>query len=66
MVLPGASLSTGQATTPAPAAAKGTRPLNAAGIVGGYFENGTSTYKPYNTLTRGAMSAIVWRMEQYG
>src|SRR5699024_12692975 len=31
-VLPGASLSTGQATTPAPAAAKGTRPLNAAGI----------------------------------
>lgn len=42
------------------------RALNAAGIVGGYFENGTSTYKPYNTLTRGAMSAIVWRMEQYG
>lgn len=41
------------------------RALNAAGIVGGYFENGTSTYKPYNTLTRGAMSAIVWRMEQY-
>ena len=28
--------------------------LNAAGIVGGYFDNGTSTYKPYNTLTRGA------------
>ena len=42
------------------------RALNAAGIVGGYFENGTSTYKPYNTLTRGARSAIVWRMEQYG
>lgn len=42
------------------------RALNAAGIVGGYFENGTSTYKPYNTLTRGAMSAIVWRMQQYG
>ena len=41
------------------------RALNAAGIVGGYFENGTSTYKPYNTLTRGAMSAIVWRMQQY-
>ena len=41
------------------------RALNAAGIVGGYFENGTSTYKPYNTLTRGAMSAIVWRMDQY-
>ena len=41
------------------------RALNAAGIVGGYFENGTSTFKPYNTLTRGAMSAIVWRMEQY-
>lgn len=40
------------------------RALNAAGIVGGYFENGTSTYRPYNTLTRGAISAIVWRMQQ--
>lgn len=38
--------------------------LNAVGVVGGYFSNGTSTYKPYNTLTRGAMSAIVWRMQQ--
>ena len=38
--------------------------LNAAGIVEGYFENGTSTFKPYNTLTRGQISAIVWRMEQ--
>lgn len=39
--------------------------LNAAGIVEGYFDNGTSTFKPYNTLTRGQISAIVWRMEQY-
>ena len=39
--------------------------LNAAGIVEGYFGNGTSTFKPYNTLTRGQISAIVWRMEQY-
>ena len=41
------------------------RALNAAGIVEGYFNNGTSTYKPNNTLTRGQLSAIVWRMEQY-
>ena len=40
--------------------------LNAAGIVEGYFSNGTSTFKPYNTLTRGQISAIVWRMEQLG
>ena len=40
--------------------------LNAAGIVEGYFDNGTSTFKPYNTLTRGQISAIVWRMEQLG
>ncbi len=39
--------------------------LNAAGIVEGYFSNGTSTYRPNNTLTRGQMSAIVWRMRQY-
>ena len=39
--------------------------LNAAGIVEGYFDNGTSTFKSYNTLTRGQISAIVWRMEQY-
>ena len=39
--------------------------LNAAGIVEGYFSNGTSTYRPSNTLTRGQMSAIVWRMNQY-
>ena len=39
--------------------------LNAAGVVEGYFDNGTSTFKPYNTLTRGQISAIVWRMEQY-
>ena len=39
--------------------------LNAAGIVEGYFDNGTSTFKPYNPLTRGQISAIVWRMEQY-
>ena len=32
--------------------------LNAAGIVEGYFSNGTSTFKPYNTLTRGQISAI--------
>ncbi|MFR0769092.1 MAG: hypothetical protein ACLSHO_05380 [Dysosmobacter sp.] len=25
--------------------------------------NGTSTYKPNNTLTRGQVSAIVWRMK---
>ena len=39
--------------------------LNAAGIVEGYFSNGTSTYKPSNTLTRGQVSAIVWRMRNY-
>ena len=39
--------------------------LNEAGIVEGYFSNGTSTYKPGNTLTRGQVSAIVWRMGQY-
>ncbi|SFQ00561.1 S-layer homology domain-containing protein [Oscillibacter sp. PC13] len=38
--------------------------LYAAGIVEGYFSNGTSTYKPSNTLTRGQISAIVWRMER--
>ena len=40
--------------------------LNAAGIIEGYFSNGTSTYKPNNTLTRGQVSAIVWRMRNYG
>lgn len=39
--------------------------LNAAGIVGGYFNNGTSTFRPSNTLTRGQVSAIVWRMQNY-
>ena len=39
--------------------------LNAAGIVEGYFSSGTSTYKPNNTLTRGQVSAIVWRMRNY-
>ena len=39
--------------------------LNAAGIIEGYFSNGTSTYKPNNTLTRGQVSAIVWRMRNY-
>ena len=39
--------------------------LNAAGIVGGYFSNGTSTFRPSNTLTRGQISAIVWRMQNY-
>ena len=38
--------------------------LNAAGVVEGYFSEGTSTYKPNNTLTRGQISAIVWRMRQ--
>ena len=38
--------------------------LNAAGIVEGYFSGGKSSYKPNNTLTRGQVSAIVWRMEQ--
>lgn len=38
--------------------------LNAAGVVEGYFSGGTSTYKPNNTLTRGQISAIVWRMQQ--
>ena len=37
--------------------------LNAAGIIEGYFSNGTSTYKPNNTLTRGQVFAIVWRMK---
>ena len=35
------------------------------GIVEGYFSNGTSTYKGGNNLTRGHISAIVWRMERY-
>ena len=39
--------------------------LNAAGIVEGYTSGGTSTYKPNNTLTRGQVSAIVWRMRNY-
>ncbi len=39
--------------------------LNAAGIVEGYFSNGTSTFRPNNSLTRGQMSAIVWRMQNY-
>ena len=39
--------------------------LNAAGIGEGYFSNGTSTFKPSNTLTRGQLSAIVWRMRNY-
>ncbi len=39
--------------------------LNAAGIVEGYYSNGTSTYRPNTTLPRGQMSAIVWRMQQY-
>ena len=39
--------------------------LNAAGIVEGYFSNGTYTFKPNNTLTRGQVSAIVWRMRNY-
>ncbi len=39
--------------------------LNAAGIIEGYFSNGTSTFKPNNSLTRGHISAIVWRMIQY-
>ena len=39
--------------------------LNAAGIVEGYFSGGTSTFKPNNTLTRGQVSAIVWRMRNY-
>jgi hypothetical protein len=41
---------------------KNVQALNEAGIVEGYFSNGTSTYKPGNTLTRGQVSAIVWRM----
>ena len=39
--------------------------LNAAGIIEGYFANGSYTYKPSNTLTRGQLSAIVWRMRNY-
>ena len=39
--------------------------LNAAGLIEGYFANGSSTYKPNNTLTRGQVSAIVWRMRNY-
>lgn len=39
--------------------------LNAAGIVEGYFSNGTSTFRPNNTLTRGEVSTIVWRMRNY-
>ena len=44
---------------------KSVQALNEAGIVEGYFSNGTSTYKPGNTLTRGQVSAIVWRMQNY-
>ena len=39
--------------------------LNAAGIVEGYFSGGTYTFKPNSTLTRGQVSAIVWRMRNY-
>ena len=39
--------------------------LNAAGIVEGYFSNGTSTFRPNSTLNRGQVSAIVWRMQNY-
>lgn len=39
--------------------------LNAAGIVEGYYTNGVNTYNPSGTLTRGAVSAIVWRMQNY-
>ena len=39
--------------------------LNAAGIVEGYFSNGVYTFKPNATLTRGQVSAIVWRMRNY-
>ena len=38
--------------------------LSAAGIVEGYFSNGTSTFKPTSTMTRGQISAIVWRMDR--
>lgn len=38
--------------------------LSAAGIVEGYFSNGTSAFKPSSTMTRGQISAIVWRMER--
>jgi len=38
--------------------------LSAAGIVEGYFSNGTSTFKPANTMTRGQISAVVWRMNR--
>ena len=34
-------------------------------IIEGYFANGSYTYKPSNTLTRGQLSAIVWRMRNY-
>ena len=39
--------------------------LNASGIVEGYSSGGTSVYKLNNTLTRGQVSAIVWRMQNY-
>ena len=39
--------------------------LNAAGIVEGYFSGGAYTFKPSATLTRGQVSAIVWRMRNY-
>ena len=42
------------------------RALNAAGIVGGYFENGTSTYKPYNTLTRRNVNVSATGVRFYG
>ena len=36
--------------------------LNAAGIIGGYSDG---TFLPNKALTRGHISAIVWRMDQY-
>ena len=39
--------------------------LAAAGIVNGYFEDGVSTFRPGNGLTRGQAAAIVWRIRNY-
>ena len=39
--------------------------LNAAGIVEGYFDKGINTFRPNGLLTRGHITAIVWRMMQY-
>ncbi|MBQ9348595.1 MAG: S-layer homology domain-containing protein, partial [Oscillibacter sp.] len=39
--------------------------LHAMGILNGYEVNGVSEFRPGNTLTRGQLAAIVWRIRNY-